>query len=269
MKFKILLTVFLILALFDLTFGQDLLHKNSPINISDGNKYKWSGDLKFGRNPDVDTGTDPEDIWNTGGTFTPFPDDSTCEIVSASGDDAAAGTGARTATVYGVDSSFARISETVTLNGATEVDLTNSYRVVHRVVVATAGSGLTNAGAITVQTKTNDVAMLTLGADNGQSETAVFAIAADETAFLRCWGISTLTAAADVAAKLFVFNVTGNVWNLKDNLHSRATGTTAPHRNRDDFPGVIDGPAIIKITVTTDTDDSDVTGHYIVLYKKD
>ncbi len=260
--------VLLILFLFcSQVYSQTIVGKHTGQRVADGKETNWSGTLKFGQNSDVDTGTDPEDIWRTGGTFTPFPDDSTCEIVSASGDDASAGTGARTVTIYGVDSSFTRVSETVTLNGATEVTLTNSYRVVHRAVVATAGSGLTNAGNLTIQTATNDVVMLTMSAGEGQSETTIFAIASDETAFIYCWGVSNITAAADIKAKLYVFNVAGNVWNLKDTMHSRVTGETAPHRDRTSYPLKIDGSAIIKITVTTDTDDTDVTGHFIILYR--
>lgn len=259
---------FLLLFMFLATqaFGQQVIGKHTGQWVSAGKETNWSGDFKFGHNPDVDTGTDPEDIWETGGTFTVFPDDSTVDVVSTSTSDDTSGTGALTVRIFGVDSSFARIQEDVGLGGTDAVELTNSYRLIYRVIVLTAGSGATNAGTITFDSPGN-VTMLTVAIGDAQSQTSIFPISTNETAFLYCWGISNLTASADLTADLMVYNVTGGVWNVKDSNHSRVTGTSAPHRERTIFPQKIDGPAILKITVTTDTDETDVIGHYSILYQ--
>lgn len=70
-----------------------------------------------------------------------------CE--SSSANDAAAGTGARTISVTGVNTSFARFTETVTLNGQTSVAMaTSNILFIDKITVATAGSGLVNAGIV-------------------------------------------------------------------------------------------------------------------------
>ena len=71
-------------------------------------------------------------------------------IVSSSANDAAAGTGARTVRITGVDSTFATKTEDVTLNGATPVSLVNNYMSINSIIVLTAGSGLVNAGTLTL-----------------------------------------------------------------------------------------------------------------------
>jgi len=71
-------------------------------------------------------------------------------VSSSSANDTSAGTGARTVVVNGLDANYAVISETVTLNGQTAVTMTNSFLRVNSIVVATAGSGLENAGIIYV-----------------------------------------------------------------------------------------------------------------------
>ncbi len=110
---------------------------------------------KFGKNSDIDTGTDPEDIWNGGGTYTGFPTSAaeTLEIFSSDAADTSAGTGARTVTIYNLlDSTGAESpSITVSLSGTTPVSLgaLTYYRGGSRMKVITAGSGGENAGTLT------------------------------------------------------------------------------------------------------------------------
>lgn len=105
---------------------------------------------KYGRNGDVDAA---EDIWNGGGDYTGFPTGAaeTVQVFSSSAADAAAGTGARTVLIEGLDASYNLQSETITLNGVTPVVSINSYLRVFGLVVKTAGSGTTNAGTLTVR----------------------------------------------------------------------------------------------------------------------
>jgi len=70
------------------------------------------------------------------------------KVSSSSTDDAAAGTGARTVYVEGLDANHREISETVTLNGQTEVLTTQSFIHINDAYVATAGSGNSAAGDI-------------------------------------------------------------------------------------------------------------------------
>jgi hypothetical protein len=122
------------------------------LQVSRGQIQGHSTVIVFGYNPDVDTSE--ETVWPDGGTI-PHPTvASVLKISSSSADDASAGTGARTVYIEGVDGNYAVVSETVTLNGQTAVNTTNSYLYVNSFYVATVGSGGANAGNINAGTGT-------------------------------------------------------------------------------------------------------------------
>ena len=100
----------------------------------------------FGYNPDVDTSE--ESVWPNGGTVPHPTTASVLKISSTSANDAAAGTGARTVFIGGVDGNFNIVSETVELDGQTAVNTVNEYLYVNEFYVLTVGTGGANAGAI-------------------------------------------------------------------------------------------------------------------------
>lgn len=106
----------------------------------------------FGYNPDVDTSE--ESVWPDGGTVQHPTTASVLTVSSSSANDTAAGTGARTVFIAGLDGDYNMVSETVTLNGQTAVNTTNSYMYVNQLYVVTTGSGEANAGNINVGTGT-------------------------------------------------------------------------------------------------------------------
>lgn len=106
----------------------------------------------WGYNPDIDTSE--ETVWADGGIMTLPSSAATVKISSDSANDTAAGTGARTVLISGLDSSYDEISETITLNGTTEVTTTKSYLRINSMVVVTTGSGNANAGNIYAGTGT-------------------------------------------------------------------------------------------------------------------
>lgn len=172
---------------------------------------------KFGSVFDVDTGTVPEDVWSGDGVYTGFVAAAgTTTLVSSSAADAAAGTGAQTVTVFGLDANYLSISETVTTNGITPVNFTNDYLRVFRAFVATAGSGEVNAGNITVSIGAAVAAHIATG--YGQTLQACYTIPADyDYAQLVHWyatnnGTNTATY-AQVALQSRSF---GSAWQTKE-----------------------------------------------------
>jgi len=100
----------------------------------------------FGYNDDVDSSL--ETIWPYGGLLQ-FPSAALqLSVSSDNANDTAAGTGARTVYLSGLNANHNTISETVTLNGLTAVTTTNSYLHVNQCYVATAGSSNSAAGNI-------------------------------------------------------------------------------------------------------------------------
>jgi len=148
--------------------------------------YHYS-QFKFGFNPDVDNLL--ETVWAQGGLYSYLATASVLKVSSSSTADAAAGTGARTVTLSGLDANYSEISETVTLNGQTAVNTTNSYLRIFRMVVNSAGSGGQNAGVVYAGTGTvtsgvpaNKYATIAIG-DN-QTLMALWTVPAGHTAYL-------------------------------------------------------------------------------------
>lgn len=130
---------------------------------------------KYGVNLDVDAA---EDVIVVGGDYT-FPAAVLAtEIVStaAADDGDPVGTGARTVVVVGLDTDYLPISETVTLNGVTEVVLTNQYLRINRAWVATAGSGGVAAGVITIQHTAGPATLATIALGKNQTEQAIYTV---------------------------------------------------------------------------------------------
>jgi hypothetical protein len=83
---------------------------------------------------------DFEAVWPTGGLYSWPTTATTMEALSTSANDTAAGSGARTVKITGLDSSFSKIEETVSLNGTSAVATTSSFIRVNRCEVITSGA---------------------------------------------------------------------------------------------------------------------------------
>jgi hypothetical protein len=106
----------------------------------------------FGFNPDVDT--TQVSVWPLPSLIT-FPASAIQMTVSStSANDTAAGTGARTVVVQGLDANYNEVTETVTMNGQTAVTMTASLLRVNYAYVATAGSSNSAEGDIYIGTGT-------------------------------------------------------------------------------------------------------------------
>jgi hypothetical protein len=106
----------------------------------------------FGFNGDVDQ--TQVSVWPLPSLIT-FPSAALQMTVSStSANDTAAGTGARTVVVQGLDANYNEVTETVTLNGQTAVTMSASLLRVNYAYVATAGSGNSAAGDIYIGTGT-------------------------------------------------------------------------------------------------------------------
>ena len=190
------------------------------LQVSRGQVAYHETQYKFGFNADIDDSL--ETIWSEGGLYSYLTSATVLKISSASTDDASAGTGARTITISGLDGDYDEISETVTLNGQTAVNTTNSYLRVFRMVVDTAGSGGQNAGKIYAGTgtvtsgvPTNKYGVIDVG-DN-QTLMALWTVPKGYTAYLHQLDISLNTEVANkFGTAHFVARPEGGVFNVKD-----------------------------------------------------
>jgi hypothetical protein len=194
--------------------------------------------FKFGYNAVV--GATKETIWEQGGLYAYPASDTVMTISSSSTDDTAAGTGARTVEVFGLDADYNEINEVVTLNGQTAVNTTKSYLRINRGIVRSAGSGGANAGTIyagtgTVTTGVPANIYLTINGDgDNQTLMALWTVPAGYTAFLTKMSLSTGTSTntkAILNASL-VARPYGEVFQIKE----RFTITDGAHEQFYTFP---------------------------------
>ena len=159
------------------------------------NQISYNNTLfKYGYNPDIVNVN--ETVWDGGGIYSYPAAAAVMYVSSSSTNDTSAGTGARTVYIEGLDASYNSLSETVTLNGQTQVATSGSYLRVFRSYVATAGSGGTNAGDIYVGTSgatagvPNSTFYAKITAGEAQTLMAVYTVPAGKTLYIN-EGIAT------------------------------------------------------------------------------
>lgn len=142
----------------------DMSTKEFFLEVSKGNISGTLDYSAFGVNSDIDVATVPEDIMTTGGVYVAPTTYRVHDITSASANDTAAGTGANTIAVYGVTVNGLE-NEIITMNGVANVSTTKMYSDIYRMFILTAGSGNTNAGAITATAQTDATITCTIPVD--------------------------------------------------------------------------------------------------------
>jgi hypothetical protein len=163
-----------------------------------------------------------EDVWTQGGNHTFQSSAVTMGVSSASTDDDAAGTGARTLEIQGLDADYALQTETVTLDGQTKVESANKYLRVFRAKVLTAGSGGNNAGKLYIYDTSDSVVagvpqtaskiVAVIEAEYGQTQMAIYTIPAGCTGFLVSRYISLSQRANQYCDVEFLVKPNGGAW---------------------------------------------------------
>lgn len=133
-------------------------------------------------------GSTEQTVWNNATVWIPPTTASVMNVVSTSASDAAAGTGARTVSVAGLDANYLEISETITMNGTTAVTTTKQYLRIQRMTVVTAGSTEANVGVISIS---NATLQGKIDANAGQSSFSMYTVPAGKTAFLHSLHLSS------------------------------------------------------------------------------
>lgn len=152
------------------------------LSASLGNVKDAAGAVFTASNLDMDTGT--EDMIPLGGTYTWLAAATNVELVSNSALDTAAGTGARTVRVLGLNYRRLPIAETVVLNGLTPVPLTQQYLRINTMQNLTAGSGTLNAGDIVARPLGGGATISQIPIGFGRSQMGIYTIPANRIAYL-------------------------------------------------------------------------------------
>jgi hypothetical protein len=199
------------------------------LQVSRGQIQGHTAFCQFGINTAV--GTSNETVWIGSNTYT-FPSSaSVLKISSSSADDASpSGTGARTVQIQGLNASYEPVVETVTLNGQTEVNTTNSYLRVNKMIVLTAGTGGTSVGNIyagtgTVTAGVPAVVVNQTGILANETESGFYTVPAGYTAFINMWTMSSGNTTADEWTRFTLrIRPLGGVFGIKAQYHIPASG---------------------------------------------
>lgn len=133
----------------------------------------------------VDVATVPQDVWGGGGLF-PYQSAAVAlEAISSSANDTAAGTGARTVVVSGLDSNWNSVTAVITLAGTGASAATaQTFLRVNAFRALTCGSGETNVGDITLRVAGAGATQAFMRAGDGQCLRSVLSVPAGFTGLL-------------------------------------------------------------------------------------
>jgi hypothetical protein len=219
---------------------------------------------KFGENTDVDSGA-AEDVWTYGGKWVAPTTARTHAIVSASANDAAAGTGLRTVQIEGLDANYDIQTETITMNGTTNVNTANTYTRIYRMKGLTAGSGGTNAGNITATAATDNTVTAHILAGQSQNQMAIYTIPAGKTGYMTNYHASMLRTASNSGCdiELFVRDF-GGPWRVLHDMGMLSSGISQFQHIFDPYL-TISAKADVVLEATSTADNLLVAGGFDII----
>jgi hypothetical protein len=219
---------------FDLKVTQGLIDGHSSVD-------------KFGENPEIDTGTTPEDIWELGGLYN-YDADGTAPIVSLVSDNASDTIDIE---VQGLDIDGELVSQIVTLNGTNRVALTTPlwrvFRMFNADNVDLVGTCYCYVGTGGVPTAANTRAIIENG--NNQTLMALYTVPNGKVGFLYRGeiGASRVQTAGAIQAAYFSRRY-GKVFRVKKRVDITNQGSSIYQDDRS-FPDIIPGLTDITLRV--------------------
>ena len=219
--------------------AMDYNQQGQPLLRTTGSSYDWTinisaGDVagtsyieKFGMNIDVDS--NKETIWDGGGIYSYIGTAETVAVTSTAGADSAAGTGARTVEIQGLDADYNVVYETLTVGGAAG---TTEFIRIFRAKVETAGINGVNEGTVNITSSDTSTVLAQIGVDGtgsnaagrGQTFMSLYTVPAGKTAYLTQWTVGAGKQNTDAVAFILARPFDGNgAWNSKDIITVSAT----------------------------------------------
>jgi len=206
---------------------------------------------KFGRNVDIDTASDPEDLWDGGGVWVAPLAPRIHALVSTLAGDSVGGGGTEVVRVVGLSAWDGReIEELVTLAGLTPVNTVNEYAIIYRMQVR---GGATNLGDITATAAVDGTLTAQITAGLGQTLMAIYGIPEGENFLLTSWYASLARSNQNTSADLSLLVnpdpvVFPDLFNIRQPFSLAGSGTS--HFSHDFTPHLpIPGPALIVVHV--------------------
>jgi len=224
---------------------------------------------KFGENPLITTGTDPEDIWEGGGIY---PFSTTADIISLSSSD---NRDTQDVSVLGLDTDGNEVEQIITLQGQTRVALTTPlwriYRMENESNTDISGnvycySGTTNTGGVPSGSSVEKARIIN---GNNQSLMAIYTIPAGKIGFLYRGevGINIATgifSGSEFAKCYYKSRREGKVFKVKKSISLLSSGSSN-FQDRRSFPDPIPPLTDIKLQVAEVSDNMGIWGTLDIL----
>lgn len=216
--------LFLIFLIF-LLCGTQIVNADVYLEIVKGNVP--GNEFVHVHGVDENVGTTTYLIWGNGDYL--FPLSATLMNLSSSSiHDTNGGSGVWNVTVYGLDSNWERISETVILNGTSEIPTILKYRRINKMMTEHVGSDEMNNGTIYI-----GVGVVVAGVPNiiyneiipahGESSTALYTVPLNHTAYIYYFSFGTDSSKIiELSMKVRCEDCPNNSWvvTYHDHYHS-------------------------------------------------
>jgi len=212
------------------------------LRVAKGDIAGTSSVHKFGYNYDIDKDSDPETVWTAGGLY-PWGDLNspiTLYIKSDDNDDDG------DIEIQGLDANWDLITETVSMNGTSNVTTTNTFRRVFRAKYdgpASGGYATNNQGTITIKDGSGGGATTVAQIEETQNQTlmAVYTVPNGKTAYMTKFNIGV-----EYTKKGATFTLYMREFGSNFKIKHKAEINEGTH--------TVDFPVPLKITAKTDID---------------
>lgn len=248
--------------------------KNFMVEVSRGNVPGIAAVHIFGESDNVDSGV-KTDIWDRANTtddqdiWTAPTQARTHQIVSSSTSDdgSPAGVGARTLEIRGLTGwTTNEVTETITMNGTTNVATANAYVIINHMEVLTKGATSANVGVIKATADTDGTVTAQINADRGHTLTTVYGVPSTQKLYVLAFSVTVGATASGKEVEVDILtNLEPDVEliNFVVDFHVALNATGVGHIHHPHVvPDEHAGPLIIKMQATGDAANMSVDGSF-------
>ena len=221
---------------------------------------------KFGENPDIDTGTVPEDIWEGGGVYIYDPD-GTAPIVSLASSNAG---DTEPIQITGLDINGAEVNQTITLSGTTRVALITPlwrvYRMQNEGTSDLVGIVFCYTGTGTVPSIGDPEVRAIIDNGNNQTLMALYTIPLGKVGFLyRGETLMSRSQTSGAVQGSYQSRRFGKIFKVKKRVDIVNSGSSS-YQDKRSFPDVIPSLTDIKLRVeNVSANNAGITGTFDIL----
>jgi hypothetical protein len=248
------------------SYIEETISKSFELSVMMGQQSGYSTLDKFGENPDINTTSGPEDIWEGGGLYT-YDANGTAPIVSIA---SSSSSDTQDIQVTGSDIEGDEVTQTITLTGTTRKALTTPlwrvYRMSNEGTVNVAGNVFCYTGTGTVPSIGDAEVRALINNGNNQTLMAQYTMPKGKVGFLYRGEIGMSRKKDSGSAQCSYYSRRyGKVFRVKKRIAITNSGSSV-YQDARSFPDIIPALTDIKLTVeSVDENDIGVFGTFDIM----